>query len=242
MSPKSIFLSAEWRNLILANYVIDPNILEKYIPHGTELDMWKGNAYVSLVGFLFLNTKIKGIAIPFHQNFEEVNLRFYVKYRQGAEWRRGVVFIKEIVPRSSIAIVANRLYKEHYIARRMQHQITIHGEQIHLSYKWKNTNNWNSLAVVASSDLTEMPIGSDEEFITEHYWGYTRLDSQKTAQYEVQHPRWQVHTVEKHTIDCDFAGLYGKEFNFLTNQKPASVFLAAGSPIVVRQGEKLFVR
>ncbi len=77
------FLTAEWRHLAMLNYEIDPVILRPFVPSGTELDSWNGKTYVSIVGFLFLKTRVRGLAIPFHQNFEEINLRFYVR-RLGA--------------------------------------------------------------------------------------------------------------------------------------------------------------
>ena len=43
--------------------------------------------YVSLVGFMFKNTRLLNIPIPFHTDFEEVNLRFYVKHFDGNEWK-----------------------------------------------------------------------------------------------------------------------------------------------------------
>src|SRR5215831_17486814 len=104
MDPSS-FLRAEWRKLAIANYCVDKKALQKYVPGKTELDTWNGNCYVSLVGFMFLNTKLKGIAIPFHQNFEEVNLRIYVRYKDGHIWKRGVTFIKEIVPKYALSFV-----------------------------------------------------------------------------------------------------------------------------------------
>lgn len=73
------FLKAEWRRLALVNYIIDKHLLVKYLPAGTELDLRNGNCYVSLVGFMFINTRLLGLRIPFHKNFEEVNLRFCVK-------------------------------------------------------------------------------------------------------------------------------------------------------------------
>ena len=85
------FLKAEWRKLILANYKVEPELLKPYLPYGTELDLWQDSCYLSLVGFMFVNTKIKGVKIPFHVNFEEVNLRFYVKRYDNGEWKRGVV-------------------------------------------------------------------------------------------------------------------------------------------------------
>ncbi|MBT8255930.1 MAG: DUF2071 domain-containing protein, partial [Bacteroidia bacterium] len=108
------FLKAEWRKLILVNYVVDPKILEPYIPNDTQLDLWQDKCYVSLVGFMFQNTKLLGVKVPGHVNFEEVNLRFYVKRKVGNEWRRGVVFIKELVPKWALSFVANTVYGESY--------------------------------------------------------------------------------------------------------------------------------
>ena len=119
----SRFLTAEWRDLVMLNYEIDPGILAGLVPAGTELDLWQGRALVSVVGFHFRRTRVMGVAIPGHSNFEEVNLRFYVR-REGPEgWRRGVVFVKEIVPRFAIAWVARALYNENYVALPMRHAI-----------------------------------------------------------------------------------------------------------------------
>src|ERR1700694_5344735 len=97
MSRNEIFLRAEWRNLAMLNYEVEPALLARFVPNGTELDRWNGKVFVSLVGFCFLKTEICRISIPFHRNFDEVNLRFYVRRREGNEIRRGVVFIREIV-------------------------------------------------------------------------------------------------------------------------------------------------
>ena len=110
------FLTANWEYLAMINYETDPNILNPYVPPGTELDVWKGKTYISIVGFLFKNTRVKGVKIPFHSNFEEINLRFYVRFNSQGQWKRGVVFIKEIVPKKAIAFVARSIYNENYIA------------------------------------------------------------------------------------------------------------------------------
>ena len=101
------FLTAEWRKLAIINYEVNPEILEKYLPNGVELDFWDGKCLISVVGFMFLNTQLLGISVPFHRNFEEVNLRFYVKKWENQQWKRGVVFIKEIVPKKALSIIAN---------------------------------------------------------------------------------------------------------------------------------------
>jgi uncharacterized protein len=228
-----IFLTAEWRKLIMANYIIEPDLLQQYLPPKTEIDTWNNNCYLSLVGFLFKEVTVKGIKIPFHVNFPEVNLRFYVKVKEGNEWKRGVVFLKEIVPKPAISFVANTLYHEHYATMPVRHRFEIEKEQQQITYQWKKGGKWNSLAVAATSAAQPLQQGSEEEFITEHFWGYTKVNEAKTAAYQVAHPRWDINPVQQFTIDCDFEKLYGKSFSFLQSVAPASVFLAEGSPIKV---------
>jgi uncharacterized protein YqjF (DUF2071 family) len=226
------FLTAEWRKLIMANYEIDPGVLKKYLPADTELDAWENKYYVSLVGFMFLNTKLKGIPIPFHSNFPEVNLRFYVKHRSGNEWKRGVVFINEFVPKPAITFVANHLYRERYVTYTMKHKWEI-DDQLTIGYYWKKYNKWNKLEVIADPKFNEIKSGSKEEFITEHYWGYSSIDQHRTGEYQVDHPRWNIYPIEQYNIECDFKDLYGNDFEFLDDKQPASVFLAEGSPVTI---------
>lgn len=232
-----MFLTAEWRKLALAQYEVEKSVLEKYLPPNTVLDDWQGKYYVSLVGFMFLDVKLRGFRIPFHTNFEEVNLRFYVKYKDGLEWKRGAVFIQEIVPLPAITLVANTIYKEKYKTLSMKHLWAVQGNQLQVEYLWK-TKEWNSFAVKTSSQAMEIPIGSEEEFITEHYWGYTKLGPNRTSEYGVQHPRWQVYPVESYIIKADFRENYGEDFANLNHVEPDSVILAEGSEISVMAGRK----
>ncbi len=233
------FLTAEWNNLIMANYIIDPAVLKPYLPNKTELDFYKGNCYVSLIGFMFEKTKLLGVKIPFHKNFEEVNLRFYVRYNDNGEWKRGAVFIKEIVPKPAISIIANSLYNEKYCTMRMKHFYTQNENEIHLGYHWKFKNKWNKLEATATTEALPMQPGSEEEFIAEHYWGYSKYNAQTTFEYAVQHPSWKVYAVKNYLIDCDFTTLYGKEFSFLQDINPNSVFMAQGSPISILKKRNL---
>jgi uncharacterized protein YqjF (DUF2071 family) len=169
---KFTFLKAEWRKLAIANYTIEPETLKKYVPKNTELDLWGGKCYVSLVGFMFLNTKIVGIKIPFHINFEEVNLRFYVKHLENGIWKRGVVFIKELVPKAALTIVANTLYKEHYQTVPMNHNWIENENEIEVNYNWEMDRTIQSIIVKSENNLVEIPEGSEAEFITEHYWTF----------------------------------------------------------------------
>jgi len=232
------FLEAEWRKLAMANYAVDPLLLNPYVPHKTELDIWKGNCYVSLVGFMFQDTRVKGFKIPFHTHFEEVNLRFYVRYHNRGEWKRGVVFIKEIVPKPALTWVANTVYRENYETLPMSHFWNMADSSLTVEYRWKK-RQWNSFKVVASNDLSPIQSGSEEEFITEHYWGYTRISKERTSEYGVEHPKWEVYPTKDYFINVDFGDVYGKDFDFLKTQTPRSVFLAEGSAIKVMGGRQL---
>ncbi len=233
------FLAAEWQNLIMANYIVDPGILSAYLPAKTELDFHNGNTYVSLVGFMFAETSIFGIKIPFHINFEEVNPRFYVRYNDNGNWKKGVVFIKEIVPKYAISFVANTIYREKYCCMPMKNFKHNKEKEIQIGYHWKSKTQWNKLEVVAKNITVPMQPGSEEEFIAEHYWGYSKYSSSKTFEYAVEHPAWQVYPVTSCLVDCDFEGLYGKDFAFLKTKKPDSLFLAKGSPIAVLHKTRL---
>lgn len=232
------FLTAEWRDLIMLNYEVDPAILRPVVPRGTELDFFNGKTFLSLVGFRFLNTQVFGIPFPFHVNFEEVNLRFYVRRKQDGEWRRGVVFIREVVPRFFIATVARVVYGEPYISAPMRHQIENSGENLQVSYGWKYRGVWHSLEATAHGPSQDIAIGSEAEFITEHYWGYT-AHAHSTSEYEVAHPRWRMWNAATYGLSCDVALLYGGQYAPALTAPPASAFIADGSSVTVRGGARL---
>ena len=236
----AIFLTAEWRYLAMLNYEVDPAILTSYVPRGTELDFWNGKAFISLVGFLFQRTSICGVPIPFHRNFEEVNLRFYVRRKADDGWRRGVVFIKELVPRTAIAFVARKFYNENYVALPMSHQIEKFHEGIKsASYYWRFGGNENYIKLTTRGRAQLLIEGSQQEFITEHYWGYAMQRDGSTLEYRVEHPRWQVWETQASELRCDVIKLYGEHFQDSLSRPPSSAFLADGSDIKVYKGVKL---
>jgi uncharacterized protein len=239
MSTKT-FLTAEWRKLAMAQYAVDPAVLEMYLPAGLELDLFHGKCYVSLVGFLFDKVRLKGVPIPFHTRFEEVNLRFYVR-RIDADGssRRGVVFIREFVPRAAITFVANRFYEEPYATVPMRHEIVASVDSLNVAYEWEYGGASWAMSVQAAPLAVAIAPGSVEEFITEHYWGFTKRSDGGTSQYEVKHPSWVVYPVRKCEVDADFGALYGDRFAGLSDAKPESVLLAEGSAVSVDSGSRL---
>ena len=206
------------------------------VPSGTELDTHEGRSYVSMVGFLFLQTRVFGFRFPFHTNFEEVNLRFYVRRQMGGAegWRRGTVFIRELVPRWVIATMARLIYNEPYLARPMRHTV----ETTRAQYDWRHGGRWQSLSVTGEEgDWQSIAAGSEEEFITEHYWGYNRQRDGRTLEYQVEHPRWRMRQAQEYRFDGDVRGLYGEEFVPFMSGEAASAFLVEGSAVSVRKGQ-----
>lgn len=247
-----IFLTAEWRYLAMLNYEIDPAALAPRVPRGTELDTWQGKTLVSVVGFLFLKTRVLGLPIPFHTHFEEVNLRFYVRRRTAEGWRRGVVFIKELVPRWAIATTARLVYNENYQALPMRHNLDLvsssgfsrrSGAEApttnRVEYGWRWRGRWNRLWAQTSGEPQPAAPGSEAEFVAEHYWGYAAQRDGGCVEYAVEHPPWRIWPVSECALDVDAADLYGRPFVEALRAPPTSAFLADGSAVVVRRGRRL---
>ena len=229
------FLTARWQDLIMANYEVDPASLARRVPAGTELDLFDGRCFVSLVGFIFLDTRVLGIPIPWHVNFEEVNLRFYIKRELTDETRRAVCFVKEIVPRWAIAAVARTLYGEPYECWNMGH----FRSDSQISYDWSRDSISDRVSVTIGESLGVPEPDSHGAFIIEHYWGYTDRGHGRVDEYKVEHPKWELFSVTEPRIDVEFAATYGDEFAFLTSATPYSVLLAKGSEVSVYKGKTL---
>ena len=232
------FLTANWRYLAMLNFVVDPAIVAPLVPPGTELDYESGDTFVSVVGFLFLDTRILGLPIPLHRDFEEVNLRFYIRKKSAETWRRGVVFVRELVPRRAIALVARAFYGENYLALPMKHEIEHVDLRLDVEYSWRRGRKWESLKMSASGEPQIIPAGSHADFITEHYWGYTCVGA-RCSEYRVEHSRWKIWNAEKFELRADVTALYGEQFAETLSQPPRSAFIADGSPISVERREIL---
>ncbi|MGZ4966842.1 MAG: YqjF family protein [Chthoniobacterales bacterium] len=226
------FLTANWRYLAMLNFAVDPKLLASHVPVGTELDFFNGQTYVSVVGFLFYHTVILGLPIPKHRNFEEVNLRFYVRKKSADTWRRGVVFIRELVPKIAIAVTARVFYGEPYLALPMRSDVEEKDGIVSAKYEWRRGTKWERIAMTAHGEAQNIPQASHEEFITEHYWGYTAR-GERTSEYRVEHPRWKMWPADSFEFKADVAMLYGEKFVEVLSAKPISAFIADGSFVSV---------
>jgi len=225
------FLTAEWRWLAMTNHVVDPELLLPRLPAGLELDLFDGVAMVSLVGFRFLRTRLFGVGVPFHRDFDEVNLRFYVRRRVSDGWRRGVVFVRELVPRWALAAVARVAYGEPYSAVPMEHAIGDDGRRV--SYRWRWHRDWCSLGMETEPAWTSPAPGSEMAFITEHFWGYSGGPGRPTREYQVEHPRWRVRPAREARTSGDLVAIYGRGLGDALAGSPRSAFLAEGSEVTV---------
>lgn len=238
MSDDAPFLTAAWRYLAMLNYEVDPALLAPLVPPGTELDTWDGRALMSVVGFRFLDTRVLGIGVPGHRDFEEINLRFYVRRPvDGGGWRRGVVFVTEIVPRFLVALTARLLYGEPYVRRRMRHELdgeaAASGRPFGVRYAWKQDGRWHALSGQARGAPAPPTPDSEAHFITEHYWGYRRRVGAATVEYRVEHPAWRVWRLERAGLDGDMATTCGPRYADALGGRPRSAFLAEGSAVTV---------
>lgn len=237
MKHPNVFLTAEWKNLVMLNYAVDASLLDRFVPAGTELDSFEGITYLSLVGFEFNRSRVLGFPVPFHQTFEEVNLRFYVRRLS----KRGVVFIRELVPKFAVAAIARLAFNENYSRVPMSHRIEPRAEDgvVEVEYGWGSGPDRCSMRIETEGP-SYLPLdGSASQFITEHYWGYAAQPGGGCLEYEVQHSRWRIKSAKRAEFSGSLAGLYGGEIAKALTRNPDSAFLAEGSPVTVFKGTRI---
>jgi len=229
------FLTARWSNLAIVTYEVPPALLEPHLPAGLELDRRAGAAFASIVAFDFLDTRVWGVAWPGSRTFPEINLRFYV--RRGE--RRGVVFIREFVPRPAVAWLARAVYNEPYLVAPIESGVADEAAAIVTIRRLRCRGRSHVIEVTGTKPARRPAEDSQEHFFKEHQWGYGRDRRGRTLVYEVRHPAWDVYPVRSWTLDLDWAQVYGTPWRFLSSEKPASVILAAGSAVSVYPRRRL---
>lgn len=212
----------------MVNYEVTPDLLLPHVPRGTELDRHDGRCYASVVAFQFLDTRVLGVPIPFHRDFSELNLRFYVRRIADGQARRGVVFIREAVPLPAIALTARLVYNEPYVTLPMR---SVVGAAT-VRHEWRVDGCWQGVTAGSEAEAIVPAEGSHEEFITDHEWGYTRQRDGGTVEYRVQHERWPIRRAADLHISADFRALYGPSLGAALTA-PATAFVVDGSPVTV---------
>jgi uncharacterized protein len=238
MMSSTGLLSAEWRDLVMISYEVDPVLLVQYVPSGTSLDFHGGRALVSIVGLRLLNTRVAGVPVPFHQDLEQVNFRFYVWRQTSNQLRRGVVFIREIVPTASMTLGARLFFNEQYVAAPMRHQV-MGDEQGSASYEWQSGHRWNRVSARPQGPPGPAAANSLESFIKDRPWGYARQRDGSTLEYYMEHPAWDFWPAQDPVLDCEVGDQFGRQFVTTLLQPPASAFIAVGSETTLYPGRRL---
>jgi uncharacterized protein YqjF (DUF2071 family) len=234
------FLTADWRYLAMLNYEVDPGVLRPYLPRGTTLDSKDGRHFLSVVAFLFLDTSVLGIPALFHRNFEEVNLRFYVRRKVGAESRAGIVFIREMVPLPLVAQIARLTYNEPYRTVPMAHTIVDTDHELQsVEYLFGGARDRCRITLHVDGRSRPIADGSDEEFLSDRAWGYTRQRNGGTVEYRVEHERWNVWPATRGELVGPVGEFYDEPFAGIISAAPASAFVADGSAVSVYTPERI---
>jgi uncharacterized protein len=246
MRPDRPFLTARWTELVMLNFEVPAEMIASVAPAGTEPDLFRGKAYLSVVGFMFRDAGLFGLRFPLHTLFEEVNLRYYVRREVGGQVRRGVVFVQEIAPRPIVAAVASWVYNESYVTHRMRNEICMAGDTLdagdRVCYEWRTgwrkACRWNRMGAGAAAPPKLPPNGSLEEFIVEHYWAYVRGRDGSTWEYRVAHRPWRVAPIADVVWDCDLAATYNTPLAEYLVGPPVMGMIADGSPVQVFRGRR----
>ena len=128
------------------------------------------------------------------------------------------------------------MYNEPYAAVPMRHTygaVAEAGAPTSVEYGWQSGGGWNAIHVAPYGIGRHATNESEQQFITEHYWGYTRQRDGSTVEYRVAHEPWRVWSVAKPCIQGDCSATYGKEFARILQAPPTSAFLADGSAVTV---------
>jgi uncharacterized protein YqjF (DUF2071 family) len=235
------FLTAVWRDLAMLTYEADPRVLAPFVPRGTELDEWRGSTFVSLVGFMFCGARLFGVPVPQHQEFAEVNLRFYVRRPVGDRWRRGVVFIRELVGKRAVAWVARMGYGERFLRvplRCALARLPDAAAPSRVTYSWRFQQDENCLDIEPAGRVQPPAPASLEEFIVEHYWAYTASRRGSSTEYRVVHRPWHIGQAVVAAFRGDARALYGPVLGSCLTGTPAVAFWADGSAVEVFRGRR----
>ena len=225
-------ITLDWQHLLTATWAVHPSLLAPMVPARAILDLWNGDALLSLVGMRAVNVRVSGLPVPLHQDFDQISMRFCVRREVAGETRRGLVFVKQIVPSASMTLVDRLLYHANYVNAPTRHDIEP-GEQGWTSYEWLVGERWNRFSAVRAGAAVAPAEQSIEEFISHRPWAYSRQADGSTLESCAEHPRWEVWPAQEMLLDCDVAPLFGVEYVPVFASQPIATFVAVGSTVAL---------
>lgn len=223
------FLTARWRHLLFVTFETPETLLTPLVPAGCQLDRWTGRTYVSLVALRMERVRMRGLAVPGLTAYPQVNLRSYLRHAG----QPAVCFVQELVPSRLLAAVARWRYGEPFAAGCVEASVTSDAGGSTVEYRFGIDRPHNRLSVRGSLDTAVPGAATFEHWVKERVQGCRAGRDGRLRTFDVTHPWWALHRVESATCDVDFAALYGRDWAFLADARPASVLYAVGSDVRV---------
>lgn len=231
-------ITAAWTNIAVVTWEVEPDLLAPYVPPTLSLNLRDSMAFVSLVGLQFSNLRVRGVRVPGHQHFDEINLRFYVR-KTGYQ---GVTFIREYAPRPLAALMARILYSEPYRAAPVRGRITADEATIVAGYEIDYGGRTSQFSLTGQRPPVRPDNTTLEHFLLEQHWGFTTTRGGQMMRYEVEHPVWHIYPIVSYTLDFDFAAVYGPKWAVLGESEPRSLVLATGSDVTISRPRRIKLR
>lgn len=226
-----------WRNVVHVNYQIAPEVLHPYLPPRTEILLFQNKCFITLTALVYDQVKFKGLNIPLHREIPEVNLRFYVSAADGSKSKNGVVLLKRIIAKPLLAFAGQLLFQEQYAVMPISYFVRKQSTERLVKYFWKNNppyGEWHSLSVKTSHSSIAFNEDDQVAFLTKPTLRFSGGRSMRTRVSEIEYKVTNVFEVDDYQLDVKFSVLFGGKFQFLSRQKPESVYLLEDSEVTVR--------
>lgn len=231
-------ISSEFRKVALLNYMIPPEVVEKYLPDHTKPDYYNGECMISLVGFQVPNLKVAGVKMPLLKDFDEIDLQIYVKRFDGAKWQKGVVVISRIFAHPIGEPLANTFLRTNYSSMPVTATTKETQESLEVKYSWKYKDLEQKFRVKSNKLAAPYDKGTEAAFVLDRPFGFIKSEDE-IYQYEIKHVDWHLYSVEEYSVDVDFSLQFDPAFNILNGQNPHSVILTEGSTVEIRENQRV---
>lgn len=226
-------ISSEFRKVALLNYIVPPEVVEKYLPKYTKPDFYNGNCFISLVGFQVKKLKVSDVKVPLIKDFDEIDLQIYVKRFDGARWVKGVVIISRIFDQPGAATLTNTLFKTNYTSMPTTSEVNETEEGLEVKYSWQLNGKEQSFSVKSNNLAAPYDKDTEAAFILDRSLGFIKAGEEETFQYTINHASWHLYTVEEYAVDVDFSRQFDPVLNILNTMVPQSVILTEGSTVEI---------
>jgi hypothetical protein len=191
-----------WHELCFAHWPVPASALRPLLPHGLELDVFDGSAWLGVVPFRMSGVRLRGTPpLPGLSRFPELNVRTYV--RRGE--RRGVWFFSLDAANRPAVRAARRWFHLPYFDARME--CAERGGEVR--YRSLRTHRGAPPAELVARYAPIAPVelarpGTLEHFLTERYCLFAATPAGELLTGDIHHLPWPLQrasaTLETNTM------------------------------------------